>query len=67
MAEEGLKRLLVVFLTLFLILNVGVVDIFANENQNSDEKDSVVISNGITTMIQIFVSVIYNNGEHITL
>ena len=42
-----MKRLLVALLTLFLILNVGVVDIFANVNQNSDEKDSVVTSNGI--------------------
>ena len=47
MAEKDIKRLLVVLLTLFLILNVGVVDICANVNQNSDEKDSVVASNGI--------------------
>lgn len=33
-----MKRLLVALLTLFLILNVGVVDIFANKNQNNYEK-----------------------------
>ena len=43
-----MKRLLVALLTLFLILNVGVVDIFANKNQNNYEKNSIVASNGIT-------------------
>lgn len=63
-----MKKLLIVFLTLFLILNIGSINVFASENQNDDINSTVVNSNGITPRMQIFIKVkFYDKDKHITL
>lgn len=55
-----MKKIVVLFLSLFIVLNIGYIDVFAGESRNkNDINNSIVGSNEITSRMQIFVKVNY--------